>query len=587
MDTVQLDADRIEWAAARATAEGNVAVVVGTDRLTGVRATWDGHTLVVEEGVLTRPDGELRFSRAEVVPDDARAVLLEARVETGGATVTTERLAVGETWQASTTEVEPCACADGKPGALSFKAARVEVVPGEVVTLHGAVIRLFGVPVLPVPWWRVPLDPGHFRVLLPEVSWGEDGAAVKVLGRGGVGAATVTGGPAWRQDRGLRGELSVAAPTAGGSMALGWDAEAGKARGVLGSKGGFDASNRAAWELAVVSDADYLADYSVDYVARGVAWREERVAFDLGPTRGAIWLPDDGSAGVLAREGVAWRLRRGTMWVEPRADAALVGHVGDFGADASIGDEVLRPLGSAGVAAGWSGGRVVHVEATADLSGAIGGFPSETLPGWGDGLAAGPVARRIAPGLGGAARVEATLPVWSRLGTARFQWNPGVRAEGIAGWTGEFTGAARAGPAVRVASEGDTFGVSADGALLWDGSEVRPALLGEVHGAVLSGAVSLESEVQSASIAVNVAPVTVLLGTTRADALWLAWGDTSVAWRRLRVGGGLAWDLDGAGFTVANGRIGYDDGCAALTLNASFAADRTLPDVGLAATLRR
>ena len=197
METLTLDADRIEWVAGTASAVGHVEVVAGDDRLTGKRASWDGHTLVVEDGVLRRPDGELRFARAEVVPDGG-AVLLEARVETAGAVVQTERLDVGKTWQATGTDVVPCTCADGGPPALSFRANRVDVVPGDVITLHGATIRLFGLPVLPVPWWRVPLDPKHLRLLLPEVSYGEDGFAAKVLARGGVGGATLTAGPIGR-----------------------------------------------------------------------------------------------------------------------------------------------------------------------------------------------------------------------------------------------------------------------------------------------------------------------------------------------------------------------------------------------------
>ena len=109
----------------------------------------------------------------------------------------------------------------------------------------------------------------------------------------------------------------------------------------------------------------------------------------------------------------------------------------------------------------------------------------------------------------------------------------------------------------------------------------------EVHGAALSGSAYADPDVQLAQVSGTFDPVTVTLGSTRAEDLWLAWADTGVAWRRLRVGGGLGWDLQGKGFTVANARVGYDDGCAAITLTAAFAVDRDLPDLGLAATLRR
>ncbi|MDP2316092.1 MAG: hypothetical protein Q8P41_24560 [Pseudomonadota bacterium] len=600
---IEVAADRVEWAGGVAVAEGSVAVHFGDQSLTGARATWDGVTLVVEQGLYRRADGAFAFDRAEVRPAPGTAVLVDVRVTTGGASIVAERLELGEErWTADGATVVPCECADGGPPALSFTAARIEVVPDRVVIVHGGVARVFEVPILPVPYWRVPLDPHRFRLLLPEVGWGSFGPSAGIQARGGVGDWMIQGGPAWRYDRGGRGELTVTGPSITGQGALGWDALTETVRGAGATRGGVDGTVRLGWDATWVSDADYLADYAVDYVSRGTRWRDSRAVFGLGPSTLDVWVPDDGSAGTLARERVAWEIGRGrAASVTPRVGLAAVGTFDD-----------LAPLGEIGV-----GARAVArtewlvAELRGDLAGrvlvgdtALAVTPA-TLPawsdgldrwgsgtgGWGDALGHAPLDRwgTGGTGLAGLASADVAVPVWSSLGASRTQWWPGVRAEARAGWApgAPVEGAVRVGPAVRATTSDADGGIGLDAALLQDGTGWRPALALDVHREKVAVRLQADPDVQAGEARWMPGPVTLAVGSARASALWLGWGDAGVAIGRLRTGAGLAWNLGEGTYAGADARIGYDDGCASAMVTARFAPDRPLPDFGFAATLRR
>ena len=605
---LEVEAARVEWAQGAMVAEGGVEVRFGAHALAGARATWDGTTLVVEDGVYRRPEGTLAFDRAEVHPAEGTAVLVETRVETGGAAIEADRLELGEgMWTAEGATVVPCACTDGGTPALGFRARRITVVPDRVVVVHGGVVQVFEVPLLPVPYWRIPLDPRRFRLLFPEVGWGEYGPSASIQGRGGVGTAFVQGGPAWRLDRGLRGEVAVTAPGLSAQGALGWDALAEQVRGAGVARGGTTstiagAAVRAGVDAAWLSDADYLADYAVDYVARGTRWRDSRAVLAVGPSTLDVWLPDDGSVGALARERVAWELGRGrAVSVTPRIGVAVVGSV----------DEVA-PLGELGVGARAAGGTTwFAAEARADVTGRLtapgaggAGFPGALsgwsdglgawgagLGGWGEGLARGPLSAwgDGGTGLGGTIAAEAAVPMWSAVGPVRIQWWPGMRAEARAGWApGEVVGAAlRAGPAIRASTATRTGGVDVDAALLQDGTGWRPAASVDVHLARISVRGQVDPEVQAGEVRWMPGPLTLAAGTAHAAELWLGWGDAALALGRLRTGAGLAWNLDAVAYSGADARLGYDDGCTAATLTARFAPDRAVPDLGLALTLRK
>jgi hypothetical protein len=612
---VAIEADRIEWHAGIATAEGSVTVALGDSSLVGTRATWDGVTLVVEEGEYRRRDGTLAFDRAEVTPTPGVAVLVHGRATSGGAALTAERMSIADgRWTAEGATVTPCTCTDGARPALSFSAASITVIPAKVVILHGAVVRVFGVPVLPVPYYRVPLDPHRFRLLFPEVGWGSNGANAQIEGRGGVGPWTFQGGPAWRQDRGARAGLVVTGPGVDARGAIGWDSVAERVRGVGVTRGGEDSSVRAGWDVTVLSDPDYVADYAVDYVSRGVAWRDSRAVVAIGPERLDGWLPDDGTRGALLRERVAWEIGRGhAVGLTPRVGVAAVGPLDGLAplAEVGLGARAAGSLGWLAVAgrgdvaaratydlddATWTGtageGTVVVPDIATGAGGWAGGLGTlgTGATGWADGLADGPLARWGAggTGVGGAAAGELTVPVWSTLGPARIQWWPGVRAETRLGWSPDTAGlAVRAGPALRASTALADGGVGFDAALLQDGAGWRPAATIDVHLARLALRAQADPAVQAGEVRWMPGPVTVAVGTTHADPLWLAWGDTGVAVGRLRTGAGLSWDLGQRAFAGADARIGYDDGCAAALITARFAPDRALPDLGLAVTLRR
>ncbi|MES2640095.1 MAG: hypothetical protein V4850_11450 [Myxococcota bacterium] len=601
---VQVDAERIEWAGGVAVAEGAVEVRFGDEVLRGARATWDGTTLVVEDGVYRRPDGELAFDRAEVHPAVGTAVLVDSRVETGGAQITADRVEVGEgRWTASGATVLPCRCTDGAPPALSFRAKRVTVIPDRVVIVHGGVVRIFDVPLLPVPYWRVPLDPHRFRILVPEVGWGTFGPSALVEGRGGVGDWMFQGGPAWRMDRGARGELGITGPGMSARGTLGWDALTETVRGAGVTRGGVDRAARAAWDAAWVSDAAYLADYAVDYVSRGARWRDSRAVLGVGPSTFDVWLPDDGSAGTLARERVSWELGRGrSASVTPRVGIAAVGTLAE-----------VAPLGEVGVGARATGGLRtasgtdwLAAEVRADVAGrglwAEDGFDAGAAPrvgaadGWGDALASAPLGRWGAggTGLGGVVATDVAVPLWSSLGESRTQWWPGVRAEARAGWApGDIVDAGvRAGPALRATTSFAQGGIGLDAAVLQDGSGWRPAAAVDVSLEALALRIQAEPDVQAGEVRWMPGPVTLAVGSTHAvtaytGTLWLGWSDAALALGRLRAGGGLAWDLAGGAYSGADARLGYDDGCTAAMVTARFAPDRDLPDFGFAATFRR
>ncbi len=623
-EVVQIEADLVEWAAGVATAAGGVDVRFGDAGLSGRRATWNGTLLVVEDGEYRRPEGVLAFDRAEVTPAAGTAILTRSRVTLAKGRLDAEILTVSpEAWQATGADVVPCVCDDGGPPALTFSAARITVIPMRVVILRGGVARVFGVPVLPVPYARLPLDPHRFRVLLPEVGFGESGASAQVAGRGGIGDWSFQGGPAWRQDRGGRAELAITGPEGKLRGELGWDALEARVRGVAVSRGGvvqegLGQGARLGWDVTAQSDPNYVADYAVDYVSRGSGWQESRVSFGWGPQRLDGWIPDDGSEGVLLRERLLFPIGTGPAAVTPRVGVALVG--------TTAAPAPLLELGAGARAVGTLGW--VSAEVAGDVAGRYGFGPShlderlaadptdpaplsaffdglgrvgEGTSPWGDGLADAPMALWGTGGSGvrAGARGEVSVPVWSTASAARIQWWPGFRAETniTMDLIGDSSSVAsmsdpvltmRVGPSVRATTALATGGLGIDVALLQDGAGWRPAGSIDAHFTRLAVRAQADTEVQSGEIRwMPTERYSVAIGSAHASGLWLGWGDAVVGVGRFRTGGGLTWDLGGGAFSGADARVGYDDGCTAATLTARFAPDRVLPDFGLALVLRR
>ncbi|MFZ5477703.1 MAG: hypothetical protein ACOZNI_13090 [Myxococcota bacterium] len=527
-----LEADRVDWVDGGAAASGNVSVRWGEERVTAARATWRDGVLHVEEGVWTRPDGELTFASADVRADDASVVDVRARL--GDAGVEARVLQVGDTWVATDARLETCPCS-----AITFRARSIEVVPDRYAVVRGGTARLFDVPVLPVPYWRVPLNPRRFRLDFPEVAHGEYGWAAAIGGRGGVGDWTISGGPAWRQDRGVRGELGVAGPLSLRGEG-GWDTLDERARGLVVSEGGVAKDVRAAWDVEVASDPDYVEDFAVDYVARGVAWRESRGVFATEAFRADAWWADDGSVSDNVRMRLRPELgRTRAVAIAPRLEWAAIARDGD-----------MTPVGRVGVDA----------RATAKLADVAADAAIGTD---------GEIVARAAG--------RAELPFWSEAGALRVQWWPGARAEASA--SGEWF----AGPSVRAQA---AF-LGGEAALGWTEAGWRPEVAVEVLGDVVSARVQADPKVQAASLTASLGGVTAVAGSARAASLWLGWGDATVRIGRLVSGGGLAWDVLAGAYAGASTRVGYDDGCVAATLTGAFAPDREVPDVGVAVRLLR
>jgi len=596
--TVLIEADRLVYEDGRVEASGQVTVVWEDQRVEGERAVLDGRALVVESGRWVRGADTLVFSSARVNLDTREGELRGLGVTVDGARLDAEGLSLRPdgTWGLTDGRLEPCQCPDGERPALSFRAARAEVVPGEYVVLHGATARVFDVPVLPVPWWRVPLDRDRFRLLFPELGYGAPGLSASWESEGTVAGWTVRGGPAVRQDRGFRGLLSVRGPAASGAGELGWDGVEARVRGLGVSRGGLVAETpaplgppaRLAWDVAVASDATYADDYAVDYVARGVAWRESRGVAEWGPARLVTALPDDGSRAALVGGRVRAELGRGGAWgVAPFLEGGVVGSLPPVRGGAAVEAVGASPALRGGLELrGSATAGPVHTELRGE--GWLGAAPEEGLA-WGG---------------RGVGRVE--LPAWGDLGSWRAQgWLGGTTRVEVAepvgagasggilwGADGQLRTAAIeplvAGPSLRVEAAGAPGVVQTElvAGFAADGDFVPSGTL-----AVRAGPVDLDlgadPDQQRVRVGVREGAVSVSVGSLRAEPLWLAWGDVDLAPGRVRAGGGLTWDLGEAGWSGASARLGYDDGCAAAMLTAGFGPDRTLPDLGLSLRLRR
>ncbi len=553
---LELSADRLSWTRGRFVAEGRVRVVLGPDVLVAERAEGDATSVRVERGTWTRQGATLHFDEATIRVESRSGALLGA-------------------------VVEPCACADGRPAALRFRATRVDVVDAEVAVVRQGVVEVFRVPLLPVPYWPVILDPRRFRLLLPEVGYGEPGFSARWHGRGGVGDYWVQGGPAWRQDRGVRGEVAIDGPLSVDAV-LGYDAVDGGARGAAAAAGGFAGDwfgppdrregtglgDRAALDGNWLGDVAYADDYGVEFVDRGVAYRETRAVAQARGFRLEGWLPDDGSAGLLAFGRFRPEWARGGYAVAPWVGAGVDGQLPSLaGEGAAVGVPVVATGFDARASSTWGW---VHAEATVDAA-----------------IFAGATGLREGGTFGGVALVEA--PMWTEVGAGRVLFWPGVatrlRDEAFA-----------SGPQVRAqAVAGKTvLGTTVFVPLAPSGSWPEVAL--DVGGERLSLHAEAREAVQSAEVRLAT-DVGGGVGFLHARDTWLGWGDVAVRAGRFVSGLGATLDLAAeaedpwaAGplsLEAAVLRVGYDDGCSSLVLVSALAPDRELPDLGMQLVLRK
>lgn len=569
VDPVTVTAPRIRWEDGTAIAEGGVEVRWDDQRLFAARATWTGDRLRLEDGEWRRPDGTLRFARAEVV---GRTVVVDDAVLEGEARLGAERVTVEETgpWAADRASLWPCACADGGAPALTLGAREAEVEPGEVVVARGVTVRLFGVPVGWVPRVRVAMAPERFRVGVPELGWGDEGVAVAWSGGATIDGWRVDGGPALLSGRGVRARARVDGPWADGRGEVGWDWETESWRGALRSVGGRHDRVRLGWDVDAQSDPDYADDYDVDYVTRGVAWRVSRGTVGWGPERFSVDLPDDGGADARVVQRLRYEVG-GPVAVAPRTELGWVGSTatgtGNGVALGGVDARFRHTLGPVSVGLGGDGG------------------------GWlGTAGEAGAFARGEA---------EATLAIWGEVGRKRVQGWLGGRASGDA-WTGSRVYGDglglrtvdppppwAAGPVGRAETGLGGTVVAAEAWGRWTEAGFEPVGQARVSG----GPVTLEARAEAARqwgrVRVDLGGVDLGGGVLHDGGLALGWGDAGLGWRRARGGGSLAWDLGAGSWSGAGARLGYDDGCVAVGVSAAFSPDRALPDLGVKVELRR
>lgn len=564
VEQVTVRATRLTWVGGRLEAEGDVVVDVGDQRLRAAKASGTADELEIEDGVWSRPEGELRFARARIVLRARSGVVADAHAEVGGATLDAARLEVEADGDLRGTDARltPCRCEDGAPSALSFRARDIELLDADVAVIHGGSVRIFDVPVLPVPWWREPLDPRRFRMLFPELGYGTPGWNARWRAQVGVADERLRFGPAWREDRGFRAELEARGPVEA-DAALAWDEPTAQVRGAAATSGGFaPGAARVAWDVTVQSDSAYAADYGPAFVDRGVGWHQSRALAAYGPVRALGWLPDDGSAGTLAALRVRPELRGDGWVVAPVAGLAVDGAVPTSFAGA---ETVAR--GSLGL-----DGRAAHT------------WPWLAVEGSGALEAGGALDGRSEVGVVGFAEGRAAVPFWLEAGDRRWQLYAGVRGASpdAARWAGQLPGV---GPDLRAETAVGGVVLRGEVAALWDGAW-NPMLAIEAAGGGATGRAELTPERQVFTVRTT--------GRFAVDAGVLAVADTAVAWGdltwhpgRLVLGGGVVQGLALGDTPSASARVGYDDGCSSAVLRGDWSPDRTLPDLSLAVELRK
>lgn len=568
VERVTVTADGLTWLAGRLDARGHVVVTVGEEVLEAEAASGTAEALVVESGVWHRASGELRFANATINLRSRSGVIADASLIQNGVTLRATRISLdgaGAVVRAEQARLEPCACADGKRPALSFRARAVELIGVEVAVIHGGTVRVFDVPILPVPYWREPLDPKQFRLMLPQVSFGSLGWSASEHVRFGAGPELVELGPAWREDRGGRVDVALSGPvTVAG--AVGWDSVWESPRGAGVSRAGFaDADRRLAWDVTVQSDPLYGEDYGPSWVDRGVLWHDARVLASTGPLRATGWLSDDFSPSKFATLRFRPEFSRPGWAAAPWVEAGLAGA------------PYVLVGGDAHGSHSWT---TLHTEASLAVGGVGQWSPDAPL-----------ITQAFAGAMG-----RAEVPFWAEIGEKRVQFFAGARVEaGMGDALGTplrvqpaIDGTAfGAGPSARAsAAIGSTILTSEAALLLGFDGGMTPTLA--VNAANEAWAARAETDGERAALQVQTQGVVALVaGTLVAPDAQLGWVDVTWHPNRLVLGGGVSRGFAADDPLTGAARLGYDDGCSSLVLNAAFSPDRELPDVGLSLALRK
>jgi hypothetical protein len=279
-----------------ATGIGAVRVEVADIVITGLSFRFDSATqrLWIIDGSWQRSDGNMAFGELELDVEGRSAVVQQAnyRGADGRIQLQAERLRIdGGPWLAEDLSLTTCTC---ETAPWEIRAARVRVEPGDKARFTRGWLDVCGLPVLPIPFGRVPLQPRASGLLPPHLGLGDDGLRLGqpvylVLGP----SADLTVEPELRTERGARGLLEARwalATSEGGELqaAAGWDTVDLAPRGAIGLRHGWAPGPWwTAADALVVSDLRYLDDYGGDFLSRQASWTEARLGAGLGPLR--LW----------------------------------------------------------------------------------------------------------------------------------------------------------------------------------------------------------------------------------------------------------------------------------------------------------
>ena len=176
---VDVRGDTVEVKDGIAVATGNVVLELGDEHATAERATLVIATgqLHLESGSWERGDGMLAFGEADVDLGDLTGVVLEARLTSGNSVLRADRIELTgpETFVAQSVTYTTCSCPNPT---WEISARRVRVRLDRTATFVGGVIRVCGVPLVPIPLGRLALTDRKSGLMVPRLGNGEDGFLV-------------------------------------------------------------------------------------------------------------------------------------------------------------------------------------------------------------------------------------------------------------------------------------------------------------------------------------------------------------------------------------------------------------------------
>ncbi len=295
--TIVLEAGKITFSGELVDGTGPVFAAFQGSWLEAESFTWNLREgrLLLGPGTWHMPTGNLSFSGANLLPGRSAGALEDPGYlgESGSPSVSAQRLYLqsGGEWKLHGLEATACSC-PGECQPWSIAARRAWVRPGQGLRFTGGLLRVAGLPVLPLPVGYMALASRKSGLLLPLLEWTPDGYQFGVpfyLVMGPSADATLT--PTYRGTRGPRllSEFRYAlAEGEGGELDAegGYDMSQERWRGAMSWQHGWAPGRlRSAADLVLVSDADYPDDIWDDYLARQLPFHEARLLLGSGPFR--------------------------------------------------------------------------------------------------------------------------------------------------------------------------------------------------------------------------------------------------------------------------------------------------------------